>query len=97
VEHAEIEKRFRHHPPRSQQDGQAHESAREAFRQLAHEMNETLPDGREKSLVLTALEEGLMWANAALARARAVPAATDVPERGRQVPQITLSEETPGS
>lgn len=67
----DIERRFRHHPPTTQEHVEAHENTREAFRGLAHQMNDTLPEGREKSLVLTHLEEGLMWANAALARARA--------------------------
>ncbi|HEX8321612.1 DUF7681 family protein [Longimicrobium sp.] len=30
-------------------------------------LDETLPDGRDKSLALTALQECLMWANAAVA------------------------------
>lgn len=34
---------------------------------LAREWDESLPDSREKSLALTALQEALMWANAAVA------------------------------
>lgn len=34
---------------------------------IANYWDEAIPDGREKSLALTALQEALMWANAAVA------------------------------
>lgn len=45
-----------------------HESIREMCRNLALELNQMLPEGREKSLAITHLEEVMMWANASIAR-----------------------------
>lgn len=38
------------------------------IKDLAYVINATCPDGREKSLAMTKLEEAAMWANAAIAR-----------------------------
>lgn len=35
---------------------------------LAHQIEGSVPDSREKSIALTKLEEALMWANAGIAR-----------------------------
>lgn len=43
------------------------ESNRSDFINLASDLDKRLPDGREKSLAFTALQEALMWANAAVA------------------------------
>ena len=67
IDAAEIEKRFTHHPPTGDKVA-IHENVRAVYRQLATEVSETLPESREKSLAVTALEESLMWANAAIAR-----------------------------
>ena len=40
---------------------------RARFVELATHLDETLPPGRETALALTALQEALMWANAAVA------------------------------
>lgn len=63
----DIVRRFSHHAP---DKGKVvrHEHIRETFKELAHHLNLELPDGREKSLVMTHLEEALMWSNAAIAR-----------------------------
>lgn len=45
-----------------------HEQVREGCRLLAHGLNDLLPDGREKALAITNLEQVMFWANAALAR-----------------------------
>lgn len=37
------------------------------FTQLAHRINNSISDGREKSLALTKLEEAYMWAGKGLA------------------------------
>lgn len=66
MESDEIDRRFMYHPP-SPNRVALHEDLRKAFRELAHVCNEVLPEGREKSLALTQLQDGLMWANAAIA------------------------------
>lgn len=44
-----------------------HASVRDTFKETAFELAR-LPDGREKSLAFTALEEASFWAHAAIAR-----------------------------
>lgn len=39
-----------------------------AILELAHTINALMPDGREKSLALTSLEETMHWADAGIAR-----------------------------
>ena len=68
MEHDEIRKRFTHHPPGSDQVVRAHEVVRKEFLGTALVINSILPESREKSLAFTALEEALMWTNAAIAR-----------------------------
>lgn len=64
----DIDNRFRHHPPRDTGVVAAHEAAREGCRRLARWLDEELPDGREKALAITNLEQVMFWANAAIAR-----------------------------
>lgn len=64
----DVRDRFEYHPPQSEERVKEHERAREAVRQAAVEIYYTLPEGREKSLALTKLEEALFWANASIAR-----------------------------
>lgn len=45
-----------------------HTSVRQACRRLADELNERLPEGREKSLAITNPEQVMFRANAAIAR-----------------------------
>lgn len=63
----DIAKRFEHHPPTSPAVSINHGTVRFAFRELALMINNNLEDGREKSLCLTALEEGMHWANSSIA------------------------------
>lgn len=59
--------RFSYHKP----DGLAiisHSDVREKFLEAAITMEQILPDGREKSIVQTKIEEAMFWANAAIAR-----------------------------
>jgi hypothetical protein len=45
-----------------------HAVLREVFLEMAEWLDEKLPDGREKDLALTALEEASMWSHKATAR-----------------------------
>lgn len=64
----DIQNRFMHHPPVSQAVADAHTKVRGECVALAYRFNDMLPEGREKSLAITKLEEVMFWANAAIAR-----------------------------
>jgi hypothetical protein len=64
----DIEHRFSYHPPSDPSIAGTHETVRAMVKELAHKLNGMLPEGREKSLAVTKLEEALFWANAAIAR-----------------------------
>jgi hypothetical protein len=64
----DLEHRFAFHPATDDEKRNAHTSVRAACLTTAKRINELAPDGREKSLAITALEEAMMWGNAALAR-----------------------------
>ena len=63
----DIENRFKYHKPNEQKVVQ-HETVRAKCKQLALDIDTLVPEGREKSLALTKLEEVMMWANAGIAR-----------------------------
>jgi predicted secreted protein len=65
---ADIAHRFAFHPATTEEKRDAHTSVRQHCRDLADFLNDKLPEGREKSLALTAVEEAMLWGNAALAR-----------------------------
>ena len=62
-----IENRFTYHPPRDGQP-QMYADIRDSAKELAYLLEAVCPEGREKSLAMTKLEEAVMWANAAIAR-----------------------------
>lgn len=64
----DLEHRFDHHPPITEDRKLAHESVRSACLDLAEQLDNLVPDGREKALAITNLEQTMFWANAALAR-----------------------------
>ena len=64
----DIEHRFAFHAATTEEKRDAHASVRQACRRLADYINESAPDGREKSLAITHVEEAMLWANAAIAR-----------------------------
>lgn len=66
----DLEHRFAFHPAPDQEKRDDHASVRQSCLRLALHLNDLLPDGREKALVMTHLEDAMMWANAALARMR---------------------------
>jgi hypothetical protein len=64
----DIEQRFAFHPATTDEKRNTHTSVRQQCRQLADALNALLPEGREKALAITHLEEVMFWGNAALAR-----------------------------
>lgn len=64
----DIENRFAFHAAPDAEKRNAHTSVRTNCWNLAEFLNEALPEGREKSVAVTKLEEVMFWSNAALAR-----------------------------
>jgi hypothetical protein len=64
---ADLKHRFTYHAPKEGQP-QKYEAIRAKALELAELVDGLAPDGREKSLAITALEESVMWANASIAR-----------------------------
>ncbi len=62
-----IENAFTYHQPKEGQP-EKHKALRSKAKELAYLIDELCPDGREKSLAMTKLEEASMWANASVAR-----------------------------
>jgi hypothetical protein len=67
MDYADIIHRF--HPAPNDEKRNAYTSVRAACATTAHHINASCPDGREKSVAITKLEEAMFWANAALTRA----------------------------
>lgn len=65
---ADLENRFKHHPPTSDAVADRYVSVRSWCLQFARGIVEITPASREQSLALTKLEEAMFWANAAIAR-----------------------------
>lgn len=63
----EINKRFRYHKPKNDQQDR-YERIRAHARTLAHLISEAVPESREQALAFTSLEQAVMWANAGIAR-----------------------------
>lgn len=63
----DIDNRFAFHPANAV-TGDKHAAVRYECGCLAGFLNDLLPQGREKSLAITHLEEVMMWGNAAIAR-----------------------------
>ena len=59
--------RFTHHTPATEQIADIHNAIRVNFKEFARQLL-PLPEGREKALAYTALEEASFWAHAAVAR-----------------------------
>jgi len=65
---SDLKNRFAYHAPKDDVVKHDHRNVRRMHYQLADELDAILPEGREKALVFTKLEESMMWANAAIAR-----------------------------
>ena len=57
-----------HRPDQDAMD--RHQAIRDICKAAAKQIEELVPDSREKSLALTNLEQAMFWANAAIARER---------------------------
>lgn len=64
----ELRNRFEWHQPKDKNTATAHSLVRNACLDLAITLNNVVPEGREKALMMTHLEEVMMWANAGIAR-----------------------------
>ncbi len=69
MDNAELTNRFTYHPPDDVR-GYDHGTARSIGLRAAYDLNTLLPEGREKALAITKIEEAVFWANASLARAQ---------------------------
>ena len=64
----ELRNRFIYHAPSAAAVASNHREVAERTLELARWIDALLPDGREKSLAITHLEEVRVWANAGVAR-----------------------------
>jgi len=70
IDPSDLANRFTYHPPVSDAQARKYTLIRSEAHDLAAFINKEVPDGREKSLAITHIEEAVFWANAAIARDR---------------------------
>jgi hypothetical protein len=63
-----MDDRFRHHPPRGEETIAKHQAARTGADDFFNLIEQLAPNGREKALAITKVEEAMFWLNAAIAR-----------------------------
>lgn len=68
MDNTELKNRFHYHAPTTTERREAHDTVRAACYGLADMLNAKVPEGREKALAITNLEQVMFWANAGLAR-----------------------------
>lgn len=83
ISREELIDRFGYHPANST-SAPLHSHCRDKVIALAADLVDLVPAGREASLMVTHLEEALMWANKAIARLS--PVDVDSPEVARVLP-----------
>jgi len=62
-----IEHNFKYHAPKPGQP-EIYQEIRQMAKELAYLIELRVPEGREKALAFTKLEEAVMWSNAGIAR-----------------------------
>jgi hypothetical protein len=67
----ELRHRAAYHPPKTEDTVHAHERVRAQIEELSLDWNGEIPEGREKSMALTFLDQAMWAANAAIARGHA--------------------------
>lgn len=67
MDKATLERNFTYHAPKPGQP-ETYKLIRDVAHGFAKLIDMHAPDGREKALAMTKLEEAVMWANAAIAR-----------------------------
>lgn len=65
---ADLMRRFTFHPATDPVTQSAHSAIRRACHRAAIRVDQLVPDSREKSLAITALEQAMFWANGGVAR-----------------------------
>jgi hypothetical protein len=74
MDKSDLEHRFNFHPVPNGLVGkvraQNHGRVRDRLLEVALLIDKIAPDGREKALAITHLEEAMFWANASIARAQ---------------------------
>jgi exoribonuclease R len=68
MDRADIRNRFEYHPANTSDRQADHTNVRNQLMETAFLVDSVCPEGREKSLAVTKLEEAMFWANAAIAR-----------------------------
>lgn len=68
IEPDDLQRRFNFHPADTEHKRDTHNLVRNSCLHLAFQLDELVPDGREKSLAITNLEQVMFWANAGIAR-----------------------------
>jgi hypothetical protein len=63
----EIKNNFTYHKPTEDMES-CIKDLRYLFEELAEHINIYVPEGREKALAITKIEEAMMWANAGIVR-----------------------------
>lgn len=67
IDYAALDERFTHHAADEDRET-LHQTVRDQGRALALAVLQAAPEGRERALAMTKIEEAVMWANAAIAR-----------------------------